>query len=327
MASNRFFYYDHESCTFVEVAPSRKALWLRAGAVLTLAMLLAAVGVGVLSQVAASPAEVAQRAEIEALRTHLEQANARLSDYSAELAELAETDRELYRTVLHAEPIPAEQFQMGTGGAEADRYGRFSAPTAALLRRTSATMDRLEGQVTLQTRSYEQLRQIAGRRDGRLRQQPAILPVASGRLTSGFGMRFHPVLHVTRMHTGVDFAVPVGTPVVATADGEIRFVGDKGGFGTTVEVAHPRAGTFTRYAHLTRPAEGIRPGATVRRGQTIAYSGNSGISTAPHLHYEVRRLDAAETPLNPVQTFVPGVSPQQFRAIAAAARAETVSFD
>lgn len=325
MAPNRFFYYDHERCAFVEVEPSRKAFWLKAGAVFAMALVLSAVGVGLLSQVVTSPAEVAQQAEIEALRTHLEEANDRLATYSDQMAELAETDRELYRTVLHADPITADQFQMGTGGAEADRFGRFSAPTATLLRRTSATMDRLEGQVALQSRSYAQLRRLAGRRDATLRQQPAILPIVDGRLTSGFGMRYHPVLHVHRMHAGVDFAVRTGTPVVATGDGEVRFVGTQGGYGTVVEVAHPRAGVFTRYAHLS--AAQVREGDPVRRGQTIALSGNTGLSTAPHLHYEVRKLDGAQTPVNPVQTFVPGVSPRQYREIVAAARAQTLSFD
>ncbi len=327
MTPDRFYYYDHERCAFVEVAPSRKGLWLKAGAVVALALVLAAVGIGFLSQVAVSPTEVAQQAEIEALREHLGEANTRLASFSGELAELAETDRELYRTVLHADPIPAEQFQMGTGGTESDRYGRFATPTATLLRRTSATFDRLERQVSLQERSYRQLRRIAGRRDAVLRQQPAVLPVADGRLTSGFGMRFHPILHVSRMHAGVDFAVAEGTPVMATGDGTVSFAGTRGGYGNVLEISHPLAGKLTRYAHLTRVAPGLREGSAVRRGQVVGYSGSTGLSTAPHLHYEVRQLDTAQTPLNPVQTFVPGVTPRQYRELLAASRQETQSFD
>lgn len=327
MASDRFYYYDHESCAFVEVQPGQKGAWRKAGAVAALALLLSALGVGVLSQVVTSPAEVAQQAEIEALRAHLDAANDRLDTYSHQLADLAETDREIYRTVLYADPIPAEQFRLGTGGGEADRFGRFATPTAALLRRTSATFDRLEGQMALQTRSYGQLRRLAGRRDAVLRQQPAILPLSGARLTSGFGMRLHPILRVSRMHAGVDFPTAVGTPLVATGDGRVRFIGPKGGYGLVVEIEHPLARRFTRYAHLARPAEGLRVGAPVRRGQVVAYSGDSGLSSAPHLHYEVRQMDAAETPVNPVQTFVPGVTPQQYRELLAGARAPTASFD
>ena len=328
MPKSTVYYYDHEACTFVAVAPDRRGLWLKGGAVASLALVFAAIGVGVLSQTVTSPTEVAQRSEIDALRGQLAEANTHLTEFSDELADLAETDRELYRTVLHANPAVSEDhFQMGTGGATDARFGRFSTPTKELLEETSDTFDRIERQVALQRRSYAELRSVAGRRDAVLRQQPAVLPVREGRMTSGFGMRFHPVLRVSRMHAGVDFATASGTPVYATADGRVSFVGSKGGYGNVVEIDHPLAGKMTRYAHLTAAAEGVREGSAVRRGQTIAYSGHTGLSTAPHLHYEVRRLDEARTPTNPVNTFVPGVTPAEYRALLATSRSQTISFD
>ena len=327
MPDNSYYYYDHDACTFVEVEPSRKGLWLKAGAVLCLSLVLSAVGVGVVSQMFASPVEIAQAEEIDALRGQLTQANARLTSFSAELEDLAEADREIYRTVLNAEPITEDEFQMGVGGAEDDRFARFSTPTADLLTETSDTFDRLERQLALQSRSYEELRGLASQRDAVLRQQPAILPLRDARLTSGFGMRYHPILRVSRMHAGVDFPTPAGTPLYATGDGRVSFVGTRGGYGNVVEIEHPLAGKMTRYAHLTRVADGIRVGASVRRGQTVAYSGNTGLSTAPHLHYEVRKLDAEKTPMNPVATFVPDVTPAQYRELLEAARSQTVSFD
>ncbi len=327
MPDNSYFYYDHDAGAFVEVAPSRKGLWRKAGAVVGLALLLSAVGVGVLSQVVGSPVEVAQAEEIDALRGQLTQANARLASFSDDLEELAETDREIYRTVLSADPITEDEFGMGVGGAEDARFVRFSTPTADLLSETSETFDRLERQLALQSQSYEELRDLADQRDAVLRQQPAILPLKNARLTSGFGMRYHPILHVSRMHAGVDFPTPVRTPLYATGDGRVSFVGTRGGYGTVLEIEHPLAGKMTRYAHLTRVADGVRVGTSVRRGQTVAYSGDSGLSTAPHLHYEVRTLDAAQTPTNPVATFVPDVTPAQYRELLEAARSPTVSFD
>ena len=160
-----------------------------------------------------------------------------------------------------------------------------------------------------------------------LRQQPAILPLRGARLTSGFGMRYHPILRVSRMHAGVDFPTPTGTPLYATGDGRVSFVGTRSGYGNVIEIEHPLAGKLTRYAHLSRVADGVRVGATVARGETVAYSGNTGLSTAPHLHYEVRRLDEARTPVDPVATFVPDVTPAQYRELLDAARSQTMSFD
>ena len=327
MPDNRFFYYDHDACTFVEVEPSRKGLWLKAGAILCLSLVLSAVGIGVLSTVTTSPAEVAQAEEIDALRGQLASAHSQLTSFSDELEDLAETDREIYRTVLNAEPISEDEFQLGVGGAADSRFSRFSTPTADLLTETAETFDRLERQLQLQSRSYQEIRTLASQRDAVLRQQPAILPLKGARLTSGFGMRFHPILRVSRMHAGVDFPTPVGTPLYAAGDGRVSFVGTKSGYGNVIEIDHPLAGKVTRYAHLSRAADGIREGSLVRRGQTVAYSGNTGLSTAPHLHYEVRLLNEERTPINPVSTFVPDVTPAQYRELVEAARSQTISFD
>ena len=112
-------------------------------------------------------------------------------------------------------------------------------------------------------------------------------PVDGARISSGFGMRFHPVLGYTRMHKGIDFAVPTGTPVMAAGAGVIQEAHWENGFGNFVVLNHGN-GYATAYGHLSRYALGIRPGAHVRQGQVIAYSGATGLATGPHLHYEIR---------------------------------------
>ena len=112
-------------------------------------------------------------------------------------------------------------------------------------------------------------------------------PVDGARISSGFGMRFHPVLGYTRMHKGVDFAVPVGTPVMAAGSGTIKYEGRARGYGNFLLIKHN--GTYsTAYGHLSRFAHGLHIGSHVRQGQIVAYSGNTGLTTGPHLHYEVR---------------------------------------
>jgi|GEM_PF-489560 len=111
-------------------------------------------------------------------------------------------------------------------------------------------------------------------------------PVDGARISSGFGSRFHPILGYTRMHKGVDFAVPSGTPVMAAGSGTIQFMGRASGYGNFVKIGHGN-GYSTDYGHLSRFAPGMRRGARVRQGQVFAYSGMSGMATGPHLHYEI----------------------------------------
>ncbi|HVH08482.1 MAG TPA: M23 family metallopeptidase [Gemmatimonadales bacterium] len=111
-------------------------------------------------------------------------------------------------------------------------------------------------------------------------------PLAFRRISSGFGTRYHPLLHVWRHHEGVDFAAPYGTPVRATADGIVTRVGrEEGGYGNLIELRHVN-GIRTRYGHLSAFARGLHPGERVEQGETIGYVGSTGLSTGPHLHYE-----------------------------------------
>jgi len=121
-------------------------------------------------------------------------------------------------------------------------------------------------------------------------------PVDGARISSGFGSRFHPILGYTRMHKGVDFAVPTGTPVMAAGSGTIQFMGRASGYGNFVKISHGN-GYSTDYGHLSRFAPGMRRGARVRQGQVFAYSGMSGMATGPHLHYEILVNNAQVNPL------------------------------
>src|SRR6476619_6183621 len=118
-------------------------------------------------------------------------------------------------------------------------------------------------------------------------------PVA-GQITSYFGYRYHPILHFTRFHAGIDFGASWGSPIVAAADGQVAAAGWAGGYGRAVRSAHP-GGLTTVYGHMSGIA--AAPGSCVRQGQLIGYVGSSGLSTGPHLHYEVRKDG---TPVNPL---------------------------
>jgi murein DD-endopeptidase MepM/ murein hydrolase activator NlpD len=122
-------------------------------------------------------------------------------------------------------------------------------------------------------------------------------PVDGARITSGFGMRFHPILGYTRMHKGIDFGVPIGTPVMAAGSGTVESAGWKGGYGNFLLLNHGNS-YETAYGHLSRFAPGIHAGSRVRQGQVVAFSGSTGESTGPHLHYEIR---INKNQVNPLQ--------------------------
>lgn len=139
-------------------------------------------------------------------------------------------------------------------------------------------------------------------------------PVAGGRLTSSFGMRRHPLLGYSRFHKGVDFGAPTGTPIVAAADGVVSFAGWHGGHGKYVKLTHS-GGLGTGYGHMSRIA--VRSGERVTQGEIIGYVGSTGLSTGPHLHYEVYKGGAAVNPTSVsfvTQATLAGAELRRFKA-------------
>ena len=146
------------------------------------------------------------------------------------------------------------------------------------------------------------------------RPRLAVFAPVAGRLTSGFGLRRHPILGYSRMHAGIDFGASHGAPIVAVSDGTVRFAGRRGGHGNYVRLDHG-GGMATGYSHMSRIA--VAPGSPVRAGQVIGYVGSTGLSTGPHLHYEVYRNGAAVNPLSVRFAASGSVDPAQQAAIKA----------
>ena len=148
-------------------------------------------------------------------------------------------------------------------------------------------------------------------------------PVEFSRVSSGFGARFHPIFKNWRAHTGVDFAAPKGTRVLATADGHVISAGARGGYGNAIEVRHG-SGITTLYAHLSGFASGVRAGARVRQGEPIGFVGATGYATGPHLHYEFKMAGVHQDPLRvalPKAEPIPSRLKPQFMQVANEARA------
>jgi murein DD-endopeptidase MepM/ murein hydrolase activator NlpD len=194
------------------------------------------------------------------------------------------------RTFASLEPIE-KNLNPGVGGSTPARDSAASMTNDLNL--LDKTLDDLVSRARIQSSSFKDL---IGQLDEKayLRSRtPSIIPV-QGWFMSGFGYRLDPFTGLIKMHEGIDIAAPIGTPIVAPADGTIIAAGERPGFGITVEIDHGY-GLVTFYAHLQRYK--VEPGMNVRRGDIIGYIGTTGKTTGPHVHYEVR---LATTPVNPI---------------------------
>lgn len=309
MLKQKHYYYDSESGKFVPLQyDSRKKLihslsyWLINGFVIVTFVL------AILSKSAGTPSEIALKYENKALAEHLRQTEESLTELERQLHYISKMDSDMYRSVLGMEPVSEDLRKAGTGGA--DIYSKFdvhSQSTAELLRNTASKVDQLERQISVQILSFEEIKSFYNSNQERMRNIPAIKPV-NGILLSGFGMRIHPVLRYRRMHEGIDFRADVGTEIHATGDGVVKFAGRKGTYGNLLEIDHG-FGMITRYAHLSSFEDGIRPGKRVKRGELVAYSGNTGLSEGPHLHYEIL-VDGK--PVDPLQYLIADISPEEY---------------
>jgi len=309
MPFNNYYYYDESRCEFVqlEYKPLERivytaCLWILCGIV------TAGIGIITLSFYAGTPAEIALRAENQELISQLRETKTDINKLNKEVNKLATTDNEMYRSLLGMEPIPYGQRQAGVGGADIyEHFDAHSKETSDILRWTASNLDKLERKINIQKLSFKEIQSFYNENKERLKHLPAIKPT-KGILLSGYGVRYHPVLKYRRMHDGLDFRARVGTPVYATGNGTIKFANRKSTFGKLLEINHGY-GFVSRYAHLSRFAEGIKPGVEVERGDLIGYSGNTGMTEGPHLHYEIHKNGES---VDPIYYLFAEITPQEY---------------
>lgn len=298
MATNMHYIYDEDQCRFVPVEYGSKERYLHTFSIwLISSVVFACVGLAALSQNIGTPAELALKAENNILTSQLENTKTSIVDLESQLDGIASMDNEMYRSVLGMDPIPEESRQPGTGGTDVySEFDLYSEDAAEILKWTASKLDNLERQVNLQKMSFNEIQEYYNSNQERLKHVPAIRPV-DGVLLSGFGMRIHPVFKYKRKHDGVDFRADVGTDLFATGDGVVKYASRNGNYGNLLVIDHG-FGFETRYAHLSGFADGLKVGTEVKRGDLVAFSGNTGLTNGPHLHYEVHLDGEAIDPLN-----------------------------
>jgi hypothetical protein len=318
------YYYDTETCKYERIKVRHLDVVLNLLGFLSVSFLIALVIVPFYTSYFQSDREAVLRKENAELRLYYELLNKEMQKTNQMLAALQERDDNVYRVIFEAEPLAASVRTAGVGGVE--RYRELlekGIEREELIVAAMRKIDLLKKKMYIQTKSYDEIVNLAKNKEQMVACLPAIQPISNKELTrlaSGFGVRIHPIYKVRRMHTGVDFSAPRGTPIYAAGDGVITtVVSNLGGYGREVQINHGY-GYVTLYAHLDN--FNVKPGQRVKRGQCIGYVGSTGSSTAPHLHYEV--IHNGEK-VNPVHFFFNDLKPAEYEKLLELAAVENQS--
>jgi len=244
-----------------------------------------------------TPKEKAMKRELNHMELQYQVLNKKMAQAQKVLSEVENRDNNIYRVYFEANPIPEEQRKAGFGGI--NRYKNLEGyDNSDLIIETNKKMDILQKQIVVQSKSLDEIALLAEKKEKLLTAIPAIQPVKNENLTrmaSGFGMRMHPILKYRKMHNGMDFTAKTGTEVYATGDAVVKKASRSTGFGNLIVLDHG-FGYETYYAHLSKFE--VRKGQKIKRGEVIGEVGSTGLSTAPHLHYEVHKNGRVINPIN-----------------------------
>jgi murein DD-endopeptidase MepM/ murein hydrolase activator NlpD len=327
MAKTKYVYNKHTLQYEQSVVPLSRKLLTAFGFVS--AVLVAA---GLLLTVAytywPSPREKALLREIDHMKYKYTAINNQVSDMERALNSLQDRDANVNRILFGMDPINDNVWSGGTGGS--DRYGvlRTYKNAGLVMSATQEKVDNLSRKLDVQKKSLDTILHLAKTRERRLASTPSIKPVREDKLNrsiqllSGFGVRVHPVHRIRKMHTGLDFACPKGTYIQATGDGVVTKIEKSGhGYGNSILVDHGY-GYTSLYAHLQKIEAKL--GQRVKKGQRIGLVGDTGTSTAPHLHYEVR---INGKPVNPIDFVMDGLTPVEYQKLVETSNRQSQSFD
>ena len=255
------------------------------------------------------PSDIEANKKYEMLRDNYNGINGKVKTLEQQLVALEKRDNEVYRSIFEANPLPdSARAKAIEQKKELDKINIIGDDV--LGKDIAAQLMNLSARMAFQFESYGSIEKLINNQEAKLSSLPAIQPVSNkqlNRIASGFGMRIDPVYGTPKMHRGLDFTAPQGTPIYATGDGVIKTAGNRGdGYGNHVEINHGY-GYVTLYGHMVRVK--VRGGQKVKRGEIIGWVGSTGKSTGPHCHYEVS-INGAN--VNPVYFFSNDLNAEQY---------------
>tara|TARA_R110001592_G_scaffold4187_2_gene23544 strand:- start:442 stop:1407 length:966 start_codon:yes stop_codon:yes gene_type:complete len=316
------YYYDESALSYRKITVNKSNYYRRIFLIFLAIIFIAFIGFIGFSQIIMSPTALAQKRELENLEFNFELLNKRLEESSAILSQLQERDNNIYRSYFEANPITEEQRKAGFGGV--NRYKVLEGyDNSKLIKSITKEVDILSKQMVVQSKSLDEIVALAKQKENMLSSIPAILPIKIEDLTSvasGYKMRMHPILKINKFHKGMDFTARIGTPIYASGNGSVIIAERSSTYGNVVYISHGY-GYKTIYAHMSKIK--ARRGQEVKRGDLIGYVGNTGLSVAAHLHYEVQKNGIS---LNPINFYYGDLSLDEFAALQKASE-ESQSFD
>lgn len=316
------YYYDENALSFRKITVKKGHYYQRFFLIFLAVILIAFLGFLGFSQIILSPKALVQKRELDNLKFNYELISKRLDESSEILNQLQERDNNIYRSYFEANPITEEQRKAGFGGV--NRYKILDGyDNSNLIKTITKEVDILSKQLVVQSKSLDEIVGLAKKKEHMLASIPAILPIKKADLTSvasGYKMRMHPILKINKFHKGMDFTAPTGTPIYASGNGKVINAERSSTFGNVVIISHGY-GYKTIYAHMSKIK--AKRGQTVKRGDLIGFVGNTGLSVAAHLHYEVHKNGIA---LNPINFYYGDLSLDEFAALQKSSE-ESQSFD
>ncbi|MBS1653714.1 MAG: peptidoglycan DD-metalloendopeptidase family protein [Bacteroidetes bacterium] len=318
------YYYNTHTLRYEKLETPLRVTLLRIFGFIAAALVTSVIISYFAFQFIGSPNEKLLRIENERMSDNYNELNDQLATLQQQMKELEKRDNDVYRSIFEANPIPdsvrAKELEKKQEIAKVESMGNNQLLTSIV-----STMDNLSARINAQKKSYDEISKLITNKEVLLASTPAIQPVSNKdleRIASGFGYRIDPIYKTMKLHAGLDFAAPQGTPIYATADGTVTTAGNTGnGYGNHVVINHGY-GYETLYGHMVKVK--VRSGEKVKRGEVIGWVGSTGKSTGPHCHYEVHKNGQK---LDPVYFFYNDLSPEQFDLLLKKAAASNQSFD
>lgn len=318
------YYYDAESLSYKKIKRKKRNTIKYASVFLLGSALFGFLFVFLASQYVESPKERALIRELQNSQLQFELLNKKMKEAEAVLNNVADRDNNIYRVYFEANPIPDEQRKAGFGGI--NRYKNLEGfDNSKLIIESNKRLDILQKQIVVQSKSLDEIAKLAEDKEKLLAAIPAIQPVRNQdlkRMASGYGMRSDPFTKARKMHYGMDFSAPRGTPIYASGDGVVvRADNGATGYGNHIRIDHG-FGYISLYAHLFK--YNVKKNQKVRRGDLIGFVGSTGRSEGPHLHYEISK-DGEH--INPINFYYGSLTADEFNKMLQHASLENQSLD